>query len=286
MRAIALGVLLALTLPSTSTPAASREAGAGATLALEQPGRWVPELAVSGVTGRLTNRDAAAVTLKAACGGQLWQARVGAKQTVLLGPPLAVGCVLQAPGGEFPILAAVLELELDGGVVRSVATPLAWEPVVAVGGEDGPWPDDAVRQWADRATASSEYSPEGWSARQATGAPNTPTCGDIQTAWATRTAQSANPEWIELGYPKKVRAVGARLYLTLTPGAVREVQARIGSGWETVWKGADPADACPAIFAVKFAEEVDTDGLRIVLDTSGNSTWSELDAVELIGRAL
>jgi hypothetical protein len=246
-----------------------------------------PAPAGAPATGRVVNRDKMDHRLILTCGAQRFEAPVAAGETVLLAQPVAVGCILTVdqPGAGYEVRSPALDLRIDGGAVVDTLRALTWTPVVATFGHTGPWPDDAVRQWARSADASSEYSPDGWSAKQATGAPDTPGCGDIRTAWATRDARSDKPEWLELRYAQKVRAIGARILVTNAPGAVREVQAHTGSGWETVWKGSDPTDTCPAVLGVRFQEEVDTDGLRILLDTSRQTTWFEVDAVELIGKA-
>lgn len=240
------------------------------------------------VTGRVVNSDRQNHKLVLTCGTQRWDATVAGGETVLLGAPVAVGCRLLVDDARdgYEVTAAALDLAISHGVVQEVLRALTWTPVLATFGYPGPWPADAVRQWAQSADASSEYSPDGWSAKQATGAPDTPGCGDIRTAWTTRAARSDKPEWLELRYEAKVRAVGARIHVTNAPGALREVQAHTGSGWEAVWHGADPTEACPAVLGVFFQEEVDTDGLRLILDTSGQTTWFEVDAVELIGKPL
>jgi len=282
---LAAPLAVALTLPLARAARAERPI---APLRGDDTERMTPPPLGAPATGRLVNRDTAGHRLVLTCGAQRFEATVAGGETVLIAPPVAVGCTLAVDDARtgYEVASPSLDLRIDDGVVVESVRALAWAAVVASFGYTGPWPDGAVRQWAQSADASSEYSPDGWSAKQATGAPDTHGCGDIRTAWTTRDARSDKPQWLELRYPDKIRAIGARLFVTNAPGAVREVQARTGSGWETVWKGSDPTDGCPAVLGIRFQEEVDTDGLRIVLDTSAQTTWFEVDAVELIGGAL
>src|SRR5262245_64854552 len=73
------------------------------------------------------------------------------------------------------------------------------------GADSGGLPQHLVRQWAVKASASTEYSNPRWAASQATGAPNTESSGDHDTAWASR-EEDAGEEWLELDYEKGVTA--------------------------------------------------------------------------------
>jgi hypothetical protein len=133
------------------------------------------------------------------------------------------------------------------------------------------------------ARASSQYGTSGWSALQAIGEPNTPDCGDLQTAWASKEADS-QIEWIELDFPKRMWARGVRIVETFNPGGVSNVEVRKSNGnWESVWSGIDPTQACPGVFDVSFSEEIETNSVRLVLQSGRVPGWNEIDAVGLIG---
>lgn len=270
------------------TPAAAEAAktvleaeGAIAPLSMAQP-------SPSGAGGRLVNADGRPYTLDLRCGELAWSAGVDAFETVALAAPSAGACelVVRETKSTLALSGAVGELRIEAGALRESVRTLRWSIVRATYGDDGPWPDGVVPQWAVAAEASTEYTADSWSAGKAAGAPDTVGCGDSPTAWAPLEMRTEKRHWILLRYPKRVRAVGARLHVTLAPGAVKEIQARTGSGWETVWSGPDPTRSCPAILAARFAEEVDTDTIRVVVDLSHQDNWFELDAVELLGKAL
>jgi len=272
----------------TGAPAPSAAAAQGAASAdavAERSDEYAP-VPWSSATGHLQNLDAGGHDLELACGQQLFTARIGSRQQVLLVDPLRGGCTLKIVDSGRSLLlpaAASFDLVIENGTPRQIAQPLIWNLRLASYGNVSSWPTGLTRQWAQTAKASSEYSTASWSGMQATGAPTLTACADSGSAWTTKSQTSAQPEWIELRYPSKVRAIGARLYVTLTPGAVRKIEGKTASGWETLWQGNDPTASCPAVLELKFNEEIDTDTLRIVLDTSKQSYWFELDAVELLG---
>ena len=137
---------------------------------------------------------------------------------------------------------------------------------------------------ASSAKASSEWSTTSYQASQLTGAPNAKKCQDNSRAWASKTADKGR-EWLSLTYKQNVRAIGVLIHENWKPGAVVAVQAKTGAGWVTVWRGKDPAKGvCPAVFAVRFQEPVDTNRVRIILDTKKVTGWNEIDAVQLVYR--
>jgi len=142
-----------------------------------------------------------------------------------------------------------------------------------------------LRQWAESATASSEYGNPQWSAMQATGAPNTMTAGDHQTAWAMR-QQNGGAEWLELTYALPVRATRVRVRETYNPGAVVRIEGKGAEGkvW-VLWEGRDPTTKSPGWLDVRFAPtKAPIRTIRVHLDTTLKNGWSEIDAVELIGE--
>lgn len=142
-----------------------------------------------------------------------------------------------------------------------------------------------VRQWAARATASSEYSSPAWAASQATGAPDTDQAGDQQTAWASR-EPDAGEEWLELDYDERVAPTRVRVRETFNPGAVVRIEGRDAADepWRLLWAGRDATTECPGWLEISPGDAVGVvRSLRIVLDTSLVPGWNEIDAVELIG---
>ena len=155
-----------------------------------------------------------------------------------------------------------------------------------VGNADtGGIPQRLVRQWAAKASASTEYSNPQWAASQATGEPNTAAAGDHQTAWASR-EEDAGDEWLELQYAKPVIPTLVRIHETFNPGAVVKVEASDPHGsWKVLWEGraAVPREKI-RWFEVKPTRRVATSKLRLTLDSKAIPGWNEIDAVELVGH--
>jgi hypothetical protein len=149
-----------------------------------------------------------------------------------------------------------------------------------------------VRQWAARATASSQYGATKWSAAQATGPPDTDRCGDTPTAWAPAAAKGLfklapngpGPEWLELTFARPVHASRVRVHETNLSGFVFQVDLKDSSGNQhTVWSGSDTT-GCPGWLEVEFPRTsylVDT-----VTVHTRKPGYEEIDAVELVGELL
>lgn len=147
---------------------------------------------------------------------------------------------------------------------------------------------EEVRQWATSATASSEYSSQGWAAMQATGEPDTivTECEDAVTAWAS--SGSDTVEWLELGFDTPVVPTEINIIQTHAPDQVVQVEViDTGGAYHTVYTG-EPEnlwELCPYTLTV-FVDGIDfvVDGVKITIDQSVIETsWNELDAVELVG---
>ncbi len=97
----------------------------------------------------------------------------------------------------------------------------------------------------------------------------------------------AQEEWLELTYRRRVAAMGVNVYETLNPGAVCRVTYYDTSGEEQVaWEGDDPTPV-DAKFKlspskIRFGRAVETDRVRIYLDSPRVKGWNEIDAVGLI----
>ncbi|QOV89933.1 hypothetical protein [Humisphaera borealis] len=124
-----------------------------------------------------------------------------------------------------------------------------------------------------------------WGTEQATGAPDTPNAGDIQTAWASTTADGQR-EWLELTYESPVEAVGVMVYETYNPGAVDAVIAYAGNEQVQVWAGKDPTEPGKpmGVSVMGFSTAVNTNRVRLNIDSPSVSGWNEIDAVGLIDK--
>lgn len=140
-----------------------------------------------------------------------------------------------------------------------------------------------ISQWASRTSASSEFSNDSWAAFQAEGAPDTLECGDLPTAWAA--ANSKSVEWIELYYETAVVVTELNIHQSYTPDQVVSV-ALIATSGENVpifTQTQIAEENCPYILSLTVESDFPSDGVRITIDQSALSDWTEIDAVELIG---
>jgi hypothetical protein len=160
-------------------------------------------------------------------------------------------------------------------------TPLGIQPVpveiAAVPGE--------ISQFATEAKASSQYSQPGWSAMQAIGAPNTVNCGDFSSAWAS--LSSSGKDWILLTYTQSVIPTRIIIYQTYHPGAVSRVEVVDEAGNLIMIYQAVPAitSQCPDFLEIEVTD-VNTlvRSVRVTIDQSSHNGWSEIDAVQLLGK--
>jgi hypothetical protein len=142
--------------------------------------------------------------------------------------------------------------------------------------------DEAVRARLLAALEQQRQIPA-WHELQACGAPDVEHPGsDDRRAWASA-QPDAGKEWLELSYAP-LRANRIAIHETCVPGAVVLVEVLEAKGaWHSVWSGSDPTTEAGA-FEVSFATTTNAvTKVRITLDTSKQSGWSEIDAVELIG---
>ncbi len=144
-------------------------------------------------------------------------------------------------------------------------------------------PNEDVNQWAVAASASSEFGVSGWIASQATGAPDVTECGDNAAAWASSSTDAV--EWLQLDYATPVYASEVVIYNTYNPSYVIYVDLiEPNGGTHTVWSGVPESMDCPAKLMVSF-EKTDylVNGVVVTIDQSTLNSWSEIDAVQLIG---
>jgi hypothetical protein len=158
---------------------------------------------------------------------------------------------------------------------------------------------DGSRQWAVDATASSSYGaqtghlwganapgagPRPWSAEQATGEPNTLNPGDAPTAWAPEEVD-AGLEWLQVNYKRAVVIAEVRIRESFHPGAISRVTAVVKDKGEVVlWEGNETPAGELCDFVVKPDRDVEAQSIRIYVDTARVSGWTEIDAVELVGK--
>jgi hypothetical protein len=94
-------------------------------------------------------------------------------------------------------------------------------------------------------------------------------------------------QWLEVTYRKRVKAIGIHVYETFNPGAVCKVTCYDPSGKEQIaWEGDDPTPEDAALGSgvskIRFASAVETDRVRIYLDSPRVKGWNEIDAVGLV----
>lgn len=142
-----------------------------------------------------------------------------------------------------------------------------------------------IRQWAEEASASSEYGNPAWSAARATGPPDVPAAGDAQNAWTTKAADGGE-EWLRLSFPVAIRIARVRIHQNLNPGGITSIDILDARGGRRrAWQGRQPPAAAPAVFEVDV-DRIPGREIVITLNTSLLAGWDEIDAVELVGEPL
>lgn len=122
-----------------------------------------------------------------------------------------------------------------------------------------------------------------WGTEQVIGPPDTVRPGDAPTAWAPLKANSG-PEWLAVGFDQAVEVAEVRIRETHNPGAITKVTAMVNNAEVTLWEGRAEPSATPRDFVVPVSDAVQTDSVVVHLDTTRVGSWSEIDAVELVGR--
>lgn len=145
---------------------------------------------------------------------------------------------------------------------------------------------DVVRQWASRATGTSQFGTSNWSFAQATGAPDTFDCGDRVTAWAS--ASSRGSDMLALEFDRAVIPTQVNIHQTYTPGSIIRVELTNTSTGTVIEvpNSADPPGntPCPGVFTLNITGvSTPVNGVIIYLDQTIGGNWNEIDAVELVG---
>jgi sugar lactone lactonase YvrE len=187
--------------------------------------------------------------------------------------------------GEYSAITA-LQLFEPEDVQATTEAIAAAQTAEAIGETPTPTPipeELLVGQWATDAEASShygdDYAPDG-----ATGPPDVEGCRSSENAWAAASPDTV--ETLELTYDTPVLANRINIYQSHQPGAISEVEVRDEQGdYTTVYTAtAELWDDCPAVLQVYFdTTGTPVDGVRLTIDQQEPSTWSEIDAVELVG---
>ncbi|MDB4953386.1 MAG: uncharacterized protein JWO36_955 [Myxococcales bacterium] len=144
-------------------------------------------------------------------------------------------------------------------------------------------PAPPAPQWASTVRGfSSEYSSTRWAATQVLGAPDVyPAAGDDARAWASRDAD-ATTEFIEVGFAQPQRMRELRIYETLNPGAIEDVEVITTSGRHLhlgrAAAGANAAGSAITTYGTACTNEPVV-AARITLGSAKVAGWNEIDAI-------
>jgi len=123
----------------------------------------------------------------------------------------------------------------------------------------------------------------GWGTEQVVGPPDTVRPGDAPTAWAPLKA-NAGKEWLAVGFEQSVEVAEVRIRETYNPGAISKVTAVVNNEEVTLWEGTAAQSDTPRDFVVPVSEGVKADTFVVHVDPTRVGSWTEIDAVELVGR--
>lgn len=143
-----------------------------------------------------------------------------------------------------------------------------------------------IRQWASEALGSTEFSATDWSAMQATGAPNSRGCADQRTAFATLTP--GNGEHLIVGFDQPVIPTEIHIHIALNPGSISMVSVANMANVDRIIDLTGSSDRgsreCPGVHSLSVTGVTEPiDSVIISLDQAASGTWTEIDAVELVG---
>ena len=170
-------------------------------------------------------------------------------------------------------------------------------------------PAGALELWANWVISySSQFSASDHAAIQLLGPPKAfPASGTNRGCWAWSGVLGEPVEWVRLGFKQPVQLLAVRVYETRRPGAVCRVRVSADAqqsdplseeGWVDAWSRelrtaqvADAEVAClPAarIFSPPIApaaQSLYVSAIEVQLDVAGwtDETWSEIDAVQVVG---
>ncbi len=90
-------------------------------------------------------------------------------------------------------------------------------------------PGELISEWAESATATSNYGPvagNSWNASQATGVPNVAKCGDDGKAWASERKDTVDA--LTLKYAQAVVPTAVHIVESDNPGWITSVIVKVG----------------------------------------------------------
>jgi len=199
------------------------------------------------------------------------------------------GVAVEPPAWTWPPASVVMSTTPLADLIPAAPIPAITAQVIPANElEETAILKDARGQWAEKATASSEYGSDNYGAIQSTGVPNVPGYADDGRAWASASADNQE-EWLELTYAKAVHAIGVRVRQTFNPGAIKQIELYDETGQAHVaWSGLDPARGQPTDitwFGIQFsATSFKIQRVRITFDSPAVKGWNEIDAVQLVGE--
>ncbi len=140
-------------------------------------------------------------------------------------------------------------------------------------------------QWANTATASTQYGDDAWSAEQATGGPDVDSYGDNGSAWAPKEVNKG-VETLTVTFAKTVTPAGVRIRESYGSGSITKVELLDTDGvYQTIWEGADSTTGLKYLQIAVTDATYETNTIRITFDTTKAPTeWTEIDAVQLVGE--
>jgi hypothetical protein len=146
-------------------------------------------------------------------------------------------------------------------------------------------PAPPVPQWASSVRSfSSQYSTTNWSATQILGAPDVyPGSGDNAHAWASLDAD-APTEFIEVGFAQPQRMRELRIFETLNPGAIEDVEVITANGTHRRL-GQHTVQAAAGSAISTYTSTCTSEPIvaaRITLGSAKVAGWNEIDAVGLL----
>ena len=75
-----------------------------------------------------------------------------------------------------------------------------------------------------------------------------------------------------------------RIRETSNPGAISKVTAMVNNEEVTLWEGTAAQSGTPRDFVVPVSDGVQTDSVVVHFDTTRVGSWSEIDALQIVGR--
>jgi hypothetical protein len=199
-----------------------------------------------------------------------------------------------SPTLKLPVfLVSVVKIDMD------THGAISWSEIDAVRLTGNPYTDEIfvkteayldqdVDQWVELVLGfSSEYN--GWPATNVLGESNTyPNYGDLRTAWAPLRSKGEY-EFLVVKYANPVYVTGISIYETYNPGAIFLISCQnLLRGWDVLWEGNPHQNSVigkSRIFSPELAQmNYMTNTIRIDMNTRDSASWSEIDAIKLIGN--